>query len=68
MNVHKSVTSERILEAASRQMAGTDNPGICVKCGDECDGCEPDAERYRCEACGSYSVYGAELLLMITHL
>lgn len=38
--------------------------GFCVECGDRVYGVEPDARRYRCEACGANAVYGAEELLM----
>jgi len=45
MKLHKSITTKRILRAARRQMFGLDNPGFCIKCGCENDGCEPDARR-----------------------
>ena len=43
---------DRVLQAAEEQMFGTEDVGFCIKCGHEQDGCEPDAERYRCEECG----------------
>ena len=43
--------------------ATLDNPGFCVACGEEADGCEPDARRYKCECCGERAVSGAEELL-----
>lgn len=63
MKVHPSVTQQRILDAVERRQRTLDNPGICIACGADADGCEPDAERYRCEACGARAVYGAEQLL-----
>lgn len=40
--------------------------GICAKCGEwSFGGCEPDAECYECESCGSKKVYGAEMALMM---
>jgi hypothetical protein len=61
-----SITEERILDAVKRQMTTLDDPGFCLACGNEQGGCEPDARRYRCEACGEKQVYGAaELLLRI---
>lgn len=63
--MHPSVTLERVTEAAQRQMFGTDNPGICIACGEEQDGCEPDARAYECESCGEAKVYGAEELLLM---
>ena len=45
-------------------MTSLDNPGFCVVCGEENEGCEPDAQRYRCEFCHNMSVYGAEEILV----
>lgn len=54
------------LEAATRRgMFGLDNPGYCIACGAEADGCEPDAEGYTCESCGEPAVCGAEQLFMV---
>lgn len=39
--------------------------GLCVSCGSEQLGCEPDARRYPCEACGKRTVYGAQELLLM---
>lgn len=39
--------------------------GVCLKCGNEQFGCEPDARRYECEACGEKAVYGVEEALMM---
>ena len=64
MKLHSSLTVDVILEAAERQMFGTDNPGFCIACGEEADGCEPDAEKYKCECCGKRAVYGAEQLML----
>jgi len=59
------IDPERLLEAAQEQMFGTENSGFCIKCGEERDGCEPDARNYPCDACGENSVYGAsELIIM----
>lgn len=65
MKIHKSVTQTRVIEAAQRQMFGTDNPGFCIACGNEQEGCEPDARRYECEACGEKKVYGAQEIAML---
>jgi hypothetical protein len=45
-------------------MTSLDDPGFCIACGEEADGCEPDSRRYECAACGMPTVYGAEELLM----
>ena len=42
-----------------------ENPGYCLDCGAERDGCEPDARKYPCYACESNSVYGAQELLLM---
>lgn len=41
-----------------------DGDGFCLACGNT-QPAEPDARRYRCDACGQEKVYGAgELMLM----
>lgn len=45
-------------------MTTLDNPGFCIACGEDADGCEPDARGYECESCGRPKVYGAEELLL----
>ena len=60
---HASITGERILEAVERAQTTLENPGFCLACGAEADGCEPDARGYECEVCGAHEVYGAEELL-----
>ena len=62
---HKSLTNEVISEAVERSIANLDNPGFCLICGAEAEGCEPDARKYECKACGEMEVYGAEELLMM---
>jgi len=52
------------MEAVERQMSSLDNPGFCIACGADAEGCEPDARGYECECCGEKAVYGAEELLL----
>jgi hypothetical protein len=56
---------ERVTEMVERHQTSLDNPGICLACGAEHDGCEPDMRRGECEVCGAYKVYGAEEALMM---
>ena len=65
MQIHQSITEDRLIRAVEDSMYGTDNPGFCVKCGAEAEGCEPDARGYRCEECGAMSVYGAEEIRIV---
>ena len=65
MKMHPSLTVDRLIEAAERQMTSLDNPGFCIACGEETDGCEPDARKYKCEFCGENKVYGAAELAMM---
>ncbi len=64
MRKHPSITLERVMEAVERGHTSLDNPGLCIACGKDADGCEPDARAYECECCGRNAVYGAEELLM----
>lgn len=65
-HLHESITLDRIMPLAEQQMFGTDDTGVCLACGEERDGCEPDAENYECYACGQFRVMGvSELMIMI---
>ena len=55
------VSIERVMELVEED----DNMGICLACGEEAYGVEPDARRYRCESCGKRMVYGAEECLIM---
>ena len=61
---HESITEDRVTAMCMRQLTTLDNPGICLACGFEQDGCEPDAENYTCESCGESTVMGAEQILI----
>lgn len=65
MKRHKSLTPERIIEAVERRQTTLDNPGFCITCGEEQEGCEPDMCEEECESCGENAVYGAEELLIM---
>jgi hypothetical protein len=65
MKIHPTITEDRIVEACERRMTRLDDPGFCLACGNEQGGCEPDARRYQCEACGEFQVYGAEELALM---
>ena len=41
-----------------------DNLGLCLACGEEAYGVEPDASWYECEGCGACNVFGAEEILI----
>lgn len=64
MRIHPSITADRVMEAIERSMTSLDNPGFCLACGADADGCEPDARGYDCEACEKPRVFGAEELLI----
>lgn len=56
--------AQRIFELARAQIMDIDDTGLCLECGDEAYGVEPDGREYRCEACGAHAVFGAAELLM----
>lgn len=64
MRIHSSITETKLHDAVRREMFGTDNPGFCIACGHEQEGCEPDARHYECEVCGEFQVYGAAELML----
>lgn len=59
--MHESITPEVILAA----IKADGYVGICLACGAEADGIEPDARQYTCEPCGQPAVYGAEEILLM---
>ena len=42
--------------------------GICLSCGEQTYGVEPDARNYPCESCGENGVHGLEEALMMGRL
>jgi hypothetical protein len=64
INAHQSVTEDRIVAAVEATRRSLENPGICLCCGADAEGVEPDARKYECESCGEPGVYGAEELLL----
>jgi hypothetical protein len=61
--MHKSITIDRVMSAVESQMFGLANPGFCLACGADHDGCEPDAPGYECYECNEHAVEGAENVL-----
>lgn len=60
------ITQDQLIEAAEESTFGMGNPGFCIACGNQQEGCEPDARNYACEACDEKAVFGAmELLLYL---
>jgi hypothetical protein len=45
--------------------ASLDDVGLCLRCGEERYGTEPDARRYPCEGCDEKQVYGVQELLLM---
>lgn len=58
-------TRDEVTNAVYARETSLDNPGFCLACGNQQEGCEPDARRYKCEACGELEVYGAEEVFMM---
>ena len=52
-----------VFDAVARDMS----EGFCInpKCGDQTLGVGPDISERRCLACGEFTLYGAEKLLLI---
>lgn len=62
--IHSSVVRARIVAMCEDRRTTLSNPGLCLACGMEAAGVEPDAEEYECEECGESAVYGCEDLLI----
>jgi hypothetical protein len=65
MRLPPNLSLDTIADAVAGRLHNLDNPGFCLYCGAQNDGCEPDAENYRCESCGTFNVFGAEQLLIM---
>jgi hypothetical protein len=59
--IHASVTGDRVLDMVGRD----ENEGICLTCGADAEGVEPDARQYKCTACGDLRVYGAQEIVLM---
>jgi len=58
----KAITIARIAAMCERD----EYEGICIACGEDAEGVEPDARKYECESCGEKKVYSCqELLFMV---
>ena len=64
MRMNTTITFDALVDAVERRNTSLDNPGFCKSCGEEAEGCEPDARNYCCEYCGALEVFGAEELLI----
>lgn len=60
MKKPRSLTESRVIHLIELD----DHYGICLACGSECQGVEPDARNYLCEACGETQVFGVEEILI----
>lgn len=51
-------------------LEGTESyDGVCLACGDiQYSGVEPDAEGYKCSACGAMKVMGFEQAMLCGHI
>jgi len=63
MPVSKSELVNTAMEILTERFE--DGMGICVKCGYEQYGVEPDAEKYKCDDCDKRAVYGAEQVILL---
>jgi len=64
--MHATITVDRVVELLEDAGSSLSNPGLCLACGEDAEGCEPDAREYTCECCGAPTVYGAqEVLFMV---
>jgi len=58
-------STKRVFTLEDVQRANDEMNGFCLACGFEQGGCEPDARRYKCEACGEKQVFGPHEILFM---
>ena len=63
-NYHPSINAERVMELLEINANALADDGLCLQCGSEVSGVEPDAEAYDCPECGSMRVFGLEWILL----
>ena len=56
---------DKAIKLCEESFTTLNSPGICLACGEDQDGCEPDARNYECESCGANKVFGAEEVVMM---
>ena len=59
MSQKLAVTLDQVVDA----IESGEYIGLCIACGAESFGVEPDARKYPCEVCDKRTVYGAQELL-----
>lgn len=58
----------KLTEDGFKELQDNDG-GVCLACGELAWGdTEPDAEGYKCDACGAMKVMGVELALIAGHI
>lgn len=63
--IHADVTIDRAIGLAMENETYCGNDGLCVACGSEVGGCDPDTRQGLCDCCGRPAVYGAEELCLM---
>ena len=61
------IDPDELLRAVEESTFGLASTGFCLECGEEHQGCEPDARNYLCDNCGETKVFGAMECLLMGH-
>ncbi len=59
---HVSIDANRVVGILDESWEDLGSPGICLLCGTEHHGIEPDAEHIDCDHCQADQVTGVELI------
>lgn len=59
---HVSIDARRVVSMLDESWKDMSDPGICLLCGTEHHGIEPDAEHLDCDHCQADQVTGIELI------
>ena len=59
-----ALTEDKINDAIERCQDG-EFPGLCLHCGAEHDGVDPDGRNDMCDECGQKAVFGAEEIALM---
>ena len=63
--LHPTLSPERVESLAHEAFWQPDPPGVCIACGTEVRGIDPERERATCPSCGQRAVSGAQRLVFL---
>lgn len=67
MKLHESINIERLAALATQNFISCTNYGVCIACGEEANGVEPDSRDSLCDHCHTRNVWGVDEIILNFH-